>query len=238
LFILFPLDWMRTPSVTVIVDQGFFSPNNDGSQDTVTGIYTLSELATVSVEVQDATNLVLRTLLKEQKQSEGQHFVTWDGRDEMGQVVTDGTYRLVVAVKGTLRTSTHHAQVIVDTQPPLLRLANLPENLKVKDPQLTIQGIADPEALVWVNDDPQPVALASGGSFTLRRRLEEGANSITVRAVDQAGNVTSVVREVNLVTRPPEITINELHDGLWINQKLISVQGQVEPGATLKPPMK
>jgi flagellar hook assembly protein FlgD len=234
LFILFPLDWMRTPSVTVIVDQGFFSPNNDGSQDTVTGIYTLSELATVSVEVQDATNRVVRTLLREQKQSEGQHFVTWDGRDEVGQVVTDGTYRLVVGVKGTLRTSTHHAQVIIDTQPPLLRLANLPENLKVKDPQLIIQGIADPEALVWVNDDPQPVALASGGSFTLRRRLEEGANSITVRAVDQAGNVTSVASEVTLVTRPPEITINELRDGLWINQKLISVQGQVEPGATLK----
>jgi hypothetical protein len=64
LFVLFPLDWMRTPSVTVIVDQGFFSPNNDGSQDTVTGIYTLSELATVSVEVQDAANRVVRTLLK------------------------------------------------------------------------------------------------------------------------------------------------------------------------------
>jgi flagellar hook assembly protein FlgD len=234
LFVLFPLDWMRTPSVTVIVDQGFFSPNNDGSQDTVTGIYTLSELATVSVEVQDAANRVVRTLLREQKQSSGQHFVTWDGRDEMGQVVTDGTYRLVVGVKGALRASTNHAQVIVDTQPPLLRLANLPENFKVKDLQLTIQGIADPEALVWVNDDPQPVALGSGGSFTLRRRLEEGANRIEVRAVDQAGNVTNVVREVTLVTRPPEIAIETPHDGLWINQKLISVQGRVEPGVALK----
>jgi flagellar hook assembly protein FlgD len=234
LFVLFPLDWMRTPSVTVIVDQGSFSPNSDGSQDTVTGIYTLSELATVSVEVQDAANRVVRALLREQKQGSGQHFVTWDGRDEVGQAVADGTYRLVVEVKGTLRTSTNHAQVIVDTQPPLLRLANLPENLKIKDPQLTVQGIADPEALVWVNDDPQPVPLGSGGSFTLRRRLEEGANHIEVRAVDQAGNVTSVVREVALVTRPPEIAIETPHDGLWINQRLISVQGRVEPGVTLK----
>jgi flagellar hook assembly protein FlgD len=234
LFVLFPLDWMRTPSVTVIVDQGSFSPNSDGSQDTVTGIYTLSELATVSVEVQDATNRVVRTLLREQKQGSGQHFVTWDGRDEVGQAVADGTYRLVVEVKGTLRASTNHAQVIVDTQPPLLRLANLPENLKIKDPQLTVQGIADPEALVWVNDDPQPVALGNGGSFTLRRRLEEGPNRIQVRAVDQAGNVTSVVREVDLVTRPPEIVIETPHDGLWINQRLISVQGRVEPGIILK----
>jgi flagellar hook assembly protein FlgD len=234
LFVLFPLDWMRTPSVTVIVDQGSFSPNSDGSQDTVTGIYTLSELATVSVEVQDATNRVVRTLLREQKQGSGQHFVTWDGRDEVGQAVADGTYRLVVEVKGTLRASTNHAQVIVDTQPPLLRLANLPENLKIKDPQLTVQGIADPEALVWVNDDPQPVALGNGGSFTLRRRLEEGPNRIQVRAVDQAGNVTSVVREVDLVTRPPEIVIETPHDGLWINQRLISVQGRVEPGVILK----
>jgi flagellar hook assembly protein FlgD len=234
LFVLFPLDWMRTPSVTVIVDQGSFSPNSDGSQDTVTGIYTLSELATVSVEVQDATNRVVRTLLREQKQGSGQHFVTWDGRDEVGQAVADGTYRLVVEVKGTLRASTNHAQVIVDTQPPLLRLANLPENLKIKDPQLTVQGIADPEALIWVNDDPQPVALGNGGSFTLRRRLEEGPNRIQVRAVDQAGNVTSVVREVDLVTRPPEIVIETPHDGLWINQRLISVQGRVEPGIILK----
>jgi flagellar hook assembly protein FlgD len=234
LFVLFPLDWMRTPSVTVIVDQGFFSPNNDGSQDTVTGIYTLSELATVSVEVQDAAKRVVRTLLREQKQGSGQHFVTWDGRDELGQAVADGTYHLVVEVKGTIRASTNHAQVTVDTQPPLLRLANLPENLKVKDPQFTIQGIADPEALVWVNDDLQPMTLGSGGSFTLRRRLEEGANRIEVRAVDQAGNVTSVVREVTLVTRPPEIAVETPHDGLWINQKLISVQGQVEPNVTLK----
>lgn len=234
LFVLFPLDWMRTPSVTVIVDQGFFSPNNDGGQDTVTGIYTLSELATVSVEMQDAANRVVRTLLREQKQDSGQYFVTWDGRDEMGQVVTDGVYRLIVRVKGTLRTSTNHVQVTVDTQPPLLRLANLPENLKVKDPQFTIQGIADPEALVWVNDDPQPVALGSGGSFALRRRLEEGANHIEVRAVDQAGNVASVAHEVTLVTRPPEIAIETPHDGLWINQKLISVQGKVDPGVTLK----
>ena len=234
LFVLFPLDWMRTPSVTVIVDQGSFSPNSDGSQDTVTGIYTLSELATVSVEVQDVANRVVRTLLREQKQGSGQHFVTWDGRDEVGQAVADGTYRLVVEVKGTLRASTNHAQVIVDTQPPLLRLANLPENLKIKDPQLTVQGIADPEALVWVNDDPQPVALGNGGSFTLRRRLEEGPNRIQVRAVDQAGNVTSVVREVDLVTRPPEIVIETPHDGLWINQRLISVQGRVEPGVILK----
>jgi flagellar hook assembly protein FlgD len=234
LFVLFPLDWMRTPSVTVIVDQGSFSPNSDGSQDTVTGIYTLSELATVSVEVQDVANRVVRTLLREQKQGSGQHFVTWDGRDEVGQAVADGTYRLVVEVKGTLRASTNHAQVIVDTQPPLLRLANLPENLKIKDPQLTVQGIADPEALIWVNDDPQPVALGNGGSFTLRRRLEEGPNRIQVRAVDQAGNVTSVVREVDLVTRPPEIVIETPHDGLWINQRLISVQGRVEPGIILK----
>lgn len=234
LFILFPLDWMRTPSATLVVDRGFFSPNGDGNQDTVAGSYSLSELATVNVEVRGTGKQVVRRLLTEQKQGAGQYSASWDGRDEAGQVVSDGQYRLVVGVKGPVRTAYTEAQITVDTQPPVIRFANLPESVKVKDPQFTIQGVTEPEASVLVNDDPHPVEVARDGGFTIRRRLEEGLNRIEVRAIDQAGNVASVIREVTLITHPPEIVIDSPPDRLWINQKLISVRGRVEPGVTLE----
>lgn len=234
LFILFPLDWMRTPSATLVIDQSLFSPNGDGGRDTVTGVYSLSELATVSVEVRGVGNQVVRHLLNEKKQSSGQYSVAWDGRDEAGRVVADGTYRLVVRVKGPIRTSQAEAEIAVDTQPPVIRFANFPENLKVKDPQFTIQGITEPEALVLINDDPQPIEVARDGGFVIHHRLEEGLNRIELRAVDPAGNAASVIREVTLITHPPEIVIDSPPDRLWINQKLITVRGRVEPNVTLE----
>lgn len=234
LFILFPLDWMRTPSATLVVDRSLFSPNGDGSQDMVTGIYSLSELATVSAEVRGVGKQVVRRLLNEQKQGAGQYSVSWDGRDEAGQVVGDGQYRLVVGVKGPVRNTYTEAQITVDTQPPVIRFANFPENLKVKDPQFTIQGVTEPEASVLVNDDPQPVEVAKDGGFTIQHRLEEGLNRIEVRTIDPAGNAASVIREVTLITHPPEIAIDSPPDRLWINQKLISVRGRVEPGVILE----
>jgi len=233
LFILFPLDWMRTPSATLVIDQSLFSPNGDGNRDVVTGLYSLSELATVSVEVRGSGRQLVRHLLTEQKQGAGQYSVSWDGRDEAGQVVGDGQYRLVVGAKGPVRTTYTEAQITIDTQPPVIRFANFPENLKVKDPQFTIQGVTEPEASILVNNDPQPIEVARDGGFTIHHRLEEGLNRLEVRAIDQAGNVASVIRELTLITHPPEIVIDSPPDRLWINQKLITIRGRVQPGVTL-----
>ena len=75
LVVLFPMDWVRTPSVTVRAERSAMSPNEDGNLDTVPIIYSLSEDAAVSVEVLDATKSVVRKLVVEEPQAAGQHSV-------------------------------------------------------------------------------------------------------------------------------------------------------------------
>lgn len=233
LVILFPLDWIKTPSVTVSVEQEAFSPNQDGNQDTAAVLYTVSEDATVSAFVLDDTRSRVRTLLAEDSQTAGQHSVVWDGRDDHGKVVADGQYYVRVAARGTAREANSTAPVLVDTLPPVIRLANMPESLRVKEEAIALEGVTDPDATVWLNNEPQPVPIDSSGGFKLEYRLNEGENRIELSVTDMAGNRASTTRLVTLIVRPPDIMVDNPPNDLWINQKLLSVKGSVPPGTAL-----
>ncbi len=229
LVVLFPLEWVRTPRVTVSADQSVFSPNGDGRFDTVTAFYVLSEQADVTAEVLNAAGQRVRVLLREQPQVAGQHALTWDGRDEGGQVVPDGTYRLHVVAVGPARRGEHSVPVEVDTTPPSLVVANLEPQMTVREPTLTIEGTTDPDALVWLNNEPQPLPVNSNGVFRVVRQLQEGENTIVVRAVDNAGNEMEASYTVVLRTQPPEITLLEPPAEAWLNQNPVTVRGQAPP---------
>lgn len=234
LIILFPLDWARTPSVTVMAEQSAFSPNDDGQQDTFTVVYALADEATIAIEALDSTRAVVRQIVQDEAQAPGQHTVTWDGRKDTGVVAADGQYYVRIQAKGTARSSAGNAPVVVDTQPPIIRLANMPEDLKVREEELLIEGETEPYATLWFNNRPQPVPVDRGGGFSLRHPLQEGMNRLELMAVDQAGNRASAVREVTLILKPPDIVITVPPAGLWINQKILSVQGRVPPDTTLR----
>jgi len=233
LFVLFPLDWMRAPSVTVSSEREAFSPNQDGDQDTAVILYALSEKATMSVYVLDDTRTRVRALLAEDLQDAGQHSVVWDGRDDRGRIVVDGQYYIRVAAKGTARETSATVPLLVDTIPPIIRLANMPETMRVKEPEIVIEGVTDPDATVWFNDSLLPIAIDGSGGFRIEHRLQEGDNSIALTVTDNAGNKASIKREVTLILKPPDIVIDNPPNDLWINQKLLSVQGRVPPDTLL-----
>lgn len=228
------LPWSKPPSVTVIADEPLFSPTDDGNQDTVIITYHVSDQASVTVDVLDEGNRVVRTLLRNKEQAPGRYSITWDGRDEGGGTVPDGNYRIRVAAKGESGTGYNNTQVTVDTQPPVIRLANIPDGMQVKDAELVIEGVTDANATVWVNNDPQPITLDGSGGFSIRRRLLEGENRLELVAIDDAGNSSSVVRTVTLLTKPPDIIVDNPPDGIWINQKLLTVKGRGQPNTTVK----
>ncbi len=233
LVILFPMDWMRTPSVTVSIEQEAFSPNQDGNQDTAVVLYTLSEDATVSAVVLDDTRSRVRTLLAQDGQMAGQHSVVWDGRDDHGKVVADGQFYVRITAKGTAREANSTAPILVDTIPPTIRLANMPEALRVKSEAISVEGVTEPDATVWLNNEPQPVPIDTSGGFKFDYRLQEGDNRIELMVTDAAGNKSSITRQVTLILRPPDIVVDNPPNNLWLNQKLLSVQGIVPPGTLL-----
>ena len=232
LVLLFPMDWVRTPNVTVSAEHRAISPNGDGNLDTLPVVYSLSTDATVTVEVLDESRSPVRTLIQEELQASGQHTVVWDGLDRLGQVLPDGRYHFRVAAQATVQKSSSTAQVDIDTQPPIIRLANLPEDTQVggDTDELLIEGVTDPDATVWLNDWFQPLEVTESGSFSAIYTLKEGDNRIELIAVDPAGNQASLVREITLLTKPPEVVVLNPPDGMWINERMLSVQGTVPTG--------
>ncbi|MEE8390236.1 MAG: FlgD immunoglobulin-like domain containing protein [Anaerolineae bacterium] len=236
LTLLFPMEWARTPNVTVSAETGAISPNGDGNLDTVPVMYSLSEDATVTVEVLDAGRSVVRVLMEEELQATGQHTTIWDGLDRLGQVLPDGKYFVRITAQATLRSAASTVQVDVDTQAPIIRLANLPEDTQVggDTSELLIEGVTDPDATVWLNDWFQSLEVSDEGSFSVVYSLLEGVNRIELVAVDDAGNQASIVREITLLTEPPDIVVLNPPDGLWINVRMLSVQGAVPSGIRVR----
>ncbi len=236
LVLLFPVDWVRAPGVRASVERGAISPNGDGNLDTVPVVYSLASDATVTVDVLDESRSPVRVLVEEETQALGQHTVVWDGLDRLGQVLPDGKYFVRVTARGTVQSSSSTVQVDVDTQPPIIRLANLPEDMHVggDERELLVEGVTDPDATVWVNDWPQPLEVTESGGFSTLYTLQEGVNRIELVAVDGAGNRTSVVREITLLTQPPSVTVLNPPDGLWINEQMLSVQGVVPAGVQVQ----
>jgi N-acetylneuraminic acid mutarotase/prenyltransferase beta subunit len=72
-----------------------FSPNGDGVDDYTAVTYNLSEAAKVSARVYKGTNLV-RTIENQVQESKGFHGFSWDGKDESGSYVEDGTYHIAI----------------------------------------------------------------------------------------------------------------------------------------------
>jgi flagellar hook assembly protein FlgD len=230
----FVVDWLRTPGLSVSATSLFLSPNGDQDYDSTTVSYSLSEEATVTAEVFGEGGGLVRALAQERSQAAGQHFVVWDGLSDLNQPVSDGRYRLQVTAKGPVRTTSQGITLQVDTQAPSLRLVNLPDGLRIREPSLTVQGLTETGATVWITGNPQPVGVDNQGRFSFQPRLSEGQNEIDVRAVDGAGNTARLVRQIEVVTTPPELVIAAPRDDDWTNQPLMAVSGEAHAGTTLK----
>jgi flagellar hook assembly protein FlgD len=234
LAITFVADWLRTPGLTVSATSSFLSPNGDLDQDSISVSYSLSEEANVTAQVLGEGGGLVRTLMADRPQAAGQHFVVWDGLNDLSQPVADGRYRLQVTAKGPIRSASQGITLQVDTQPPTLRLVNFPDGLRVREPALGVQGLTDSDTAVWVTGNPQPIGVDSQGRFSFQHRLVEGENQVEIRAVDPAGNSTRLARQITLVTTPPEVDISAPVDDEWTNQALATVNGQAPPGSTLE----
>ncbi len=231
--ITFVADWLRVPEIELLSSAALISPNGDQDHDFTTISYALSEEANITVQVISPGGGVVRTLLLDQPQSAGQHAVTWDGLNEIGERVQDGQYNLELSAMGTVRASTQTLSMVVDTQAPELQLVNVPNGLRVRENALTIEGFTDPGATVLVTGSPQPVVVDQQGNFSFLFRLNEGENTLEIRTADNAGNSASLRRTVSLVTAPPEMTIASPTDDTWLNQNITTVSGHVSSDVTL-----
>lgn len=234
LAVTFGADLLRTPELSILNPPPFLSPNQDNSFDNATIIYQLSEEAKVNAQVLNEGGSVIRSLLEAQNQAAGQHFLVWNGLNDLGQPVQDGSYRIEITASGSVRSKSTSTVLVVDTLPPSLQLINLQDRTRVKDNLLLVEGITEPNTTIWLSGSFQPVAVDGAGRFRSQQKLNEGSNIIDVKAVDPAGNTTVLTRTVELVTTAPQIVIANPAEGAWINNPLVTVEGEAPVGVVLK----
>jgi FlgD Ig-like domain len=167
------------------------SPTCDCPQATSRLSFLLRRPERLDVSVVDSDGGHVATLMDSEEVRAGRIVFSWDGRDDDGQVVPDGLYRVKVRLEHDRRTILIPKTVLVDTKPPRLR---------VLEAVTTNEG-----ALVRyrTNEAVRVRVVSNGERIATRRRSRPGAGRITwtttdvpplgeftLVAVDRVGNRT------------------------------------------------
>lgn len=223
-------------SVAVSVDKEHFSPNGDGSQDTVTFTITGTSRESVSsarLTVVDVAGNVVRNL----PVTTGTTSVAFDGRDDDRRVLRDGLYRAVLDVEHTNGDSITTASPIVelDTIPPRVAVS---ADYRIFSPdadgrrdtitfrqssgfEMEIVGeivASDGTAVRRYDWNGAAADLTWDGTDETGVAVRDGVYSYRVSSLDAAGNSGRTLLEaIRLDTRPTPVAVRASATGFSPN---------------------
>ena len=129
--------------------------------------------------------------------------------------------------------------VLLDTKAPAIAITAPVNGLFLNAATVTVTGNSDdPTARITVTSTPLGrgdgiAATITGLTFSAAAvPLAEGSNTITVTAVDPAGNQTLATVSVTLDTSLPVVTISAPVNGSFINNKNVTVSGTISEQLT------
>ena len=122
-------------------------------------------------------------------------------------MLKDGPNAVVVALlAGQEIVSTTTRTIVLDRIPPSLSIAKPKSGEVIGGPTVSVEGKAEPYAVVTVND--RMVFVGADGSFSEAFTAPSGPLAITVLARDRAGNETRSVATVTVRDRPVAGTLS------------------------------
>lgn len=133
----------------------------------------------------------------------------------------------VSAQKAQSAKSFVNAAVTLDTVAPLLNVSALANGSYTSTPVQNISGTVSDSggASVTVNGSP---ALLAGNSFSVPVALLNGANQVSVVALDAAGNTAVDTRIINYDASKPYISILAPVDNSFTSSTLLKISGSVD----------
>lgn len=207
----------RSPlTLAAALNNELISPNGDGVLESTVLQLSLSRAALVTVRVIDATGVTRRTLA-ESVALNGLQSLTWNGRDQAGTVVADGSYRVSLRVVDPAQPA-HFEEaefvVAVDNTPPLLAMRAPAGAFSNGRGALTLEvEDAHPQGVQVSSSPPIPGLLAQhdGGGLVELAQLdvvEEGSYTLGIQAQDRAGNRSQLSHAFTVDRSPPIVSID------------------------------
>ena len=174
-----------------------FSPVCRCEQQAARIAFRLRRADSLTLTIADENGRVVRTLLKDAQFRPGNHQFGWDGRDETGRFVPEGSYRPQVALEKLGRQIEFSKQIVVDTTRPSVRVLNVSRRIVSPDGD----GRGDAIRIRYRLSEPSHALLVVNGRRVWRTalraegvipwrpgRLRPGLERLQLVAVDAAGN--------------------------------------------------
>jgi hypothetical protein len=161
---------------------------------------TLKEPETVDATIVDSDGDEVSSLAAASPREPGRMVLLWDGTDDQGRIVPDGTYRLRLRFERSDRSIVIPNPIRVDTRAPTLELAGVTPRAPEPGEVVTVTARSSERArlLVYANGrlvargrlgDPGLLRLAWNGTAR-GRPLIPGGYAVTLAAQDRAGNIS------------------------------------------------
>lgn len=206
--------------LSAAADAKMISPNGDGVQDSLNINYTLDGQATLTVAVLQQTATV-KTIVSDLSVSEDDGEFTWDGTDDSGQPVADGTYTIRVSGTdscGNVRT-VDIEDIAVDRTAPTVQIT-YPQPTDPLGIVVEVRGTAeDPHFAgyrleIFDETHPEPLQILADSDTMVKEGIlgrwntfgMEGVRLIKLTARDTLGNTAEQQVRIDLGQRSNLIT--------------------------------
>jgi Tol biopolymer transport system component/flagellar hook assembly protein FlgD len=219
-----------------------FSPNGDGMLDTTSIIYELTDASDILIEISDLTGTTRRQY-KTTSSSAGVYTYIWDGLDDQGSLVPDGSY--TVKLIATLMSNTSLKQeekitVVVDTTPPVIDIRSPLDNSYISAEDVYITGTISDENLLEYSIEYEGTVgtevLDTGEqsqenyTFGVLNYLPEGRYMLNIRAKDLGENLSQKRITFVIDRTPPKVFLDAPKEGeiYGAGKNSIGISGGIE----------
>ena len=208
----------RSPITGTKVDR-VFSPVCECARNVAVISFVLRRRGTVTVDMLDGDGRRVRRLVRDREELKGRVAYTWDGRNDLEQIVDEGIYRPRVELEERGRTIVLPNPIRVDTTAPRIRLLSARPQVFSPDEDGRRDRVT---ARYESNELSRAMMLVDGRRRVLSkfrstegqlvwfgrvngRPVRPGTYEIRLRAFDRAGNRSSSRRNIPVVVRYIEL---------------------------------